>query len=157
VLARWTSGRRINFVQVPIKRGIEKIAAHYPRATCVLCRRLMYRIASKIVRSEGALGIVTGYSMGQVASQTAENIMAEQAGMEVPIYHPLISMDKTEIVDLAREIGTYSVTEETESCTAVPRKPMTKARREDIEDMEEILGLKEMAESLAQEMCLTRV
>lgn len=157
VLAQWTSGRRINFIQVPISRGIEKIASHYPRATCVLCRRLMYRIASEIVRSDGALGIVTGYSMGQVASQTAENIMAEQAGMDVPIYHPLISMDKTEIVDLARKIGTYSVTEETKSCTAVPKKPMTKARLEDIVALEDELGLKEMANALMQEMSLTRV
>lgn len=157
VLAQWTSGRRINFIQVPISRGIEKIASHYPRATCVLCRRLMYRIASEIVRSDGALGIVTGYSMGQVASQTAENIMAEQAGMDVPIYHPLISMDKTEIVDLARKIGTYSVTEETKSCTAVPKKPMTKARLEDIVALEDELGLKEMAKALVQEMSLTRV
>jgi thiamine biosynthesis protein ThiI len=157
VLAQWTSGRRINFIQVPISRGIEKIASHYPRATCVLCRRLMYRIASEIVRSDGALGIVTGYSMGQVASQTAENIMAEQAGMDVPIYHPLISMDKTEIVDLARKIGTYSVTEETKSCTAVPKKPMTKARLEDIVAQEDELGLKEMAKALVQEMSLTRI
>jgi thiamine biosynthesis protein ThiI len=77
--------------------------------------------------------------------------------MDVPIYHPLISMDKTEIVDLARKIGTYSVTEETKSCTAVPRKPMTKARLEDIVALEDELGLKEMAKALVQEMSLTRV
>lgn len=157
VLAQWASGRRINFIEVPIKRGIEKIAYHYPRATCVLCRRLMYRIASEILRGEGALGIITGYSIGQVASQTAENIMAEQAGMDVPIYHPLISMDKTEIVDLARKIGTYSVTEETKSCTAVPKKPMTKARLDEILAQEEELGLKEMAKALVQEMKQRRI
>jgi thiamine biosynthesis protein ThiI len=157
VLAQWASGRRIKFIQVPISRGVEKIASHYPRATCVLCRRLMYRIASEIVRDEGALGIITGYSMGQVASQTAENIMAEQAGMDVPIYHPLISMDKMEIVDLARKIGTYSVTEETKSCTAVPKKPMTKARLDEIVAIEDELGLREMAKALVQEMIPTRI
>ncbi len=157
VLSLWTSGRRINFIQVPIRKGIEKIASHYPRATCVLCRRLMYRIASEVVRGEGALGIVTGYSLGQVASQTAENIMAEQAGIDVPVYHPLISMDKTEIVDLAREIGTYEVTEETKSCTAVPRKPMTRARLDDILAMEDELGLREMAKALFEERGTTRI
>jgi thiamine biosynthesis protein ThiI len=157
VLAEWTSGRKINFIQVPIKKGIEKIASHYPRATCVLCRRLMYRIASEIVKIESALGIVTGYSMGQVASQTAENIMAEQVGMEVPIYHPLIAMDKTEIVDWARKIGTYGITEETKSCTAVPKKPMTKAKLDEIMALERELGLKEMAKALVREMSTTRI
>jgi thiamine biosynthesis protein ThiI len=157
VLANWTSGRKISFITVPISRGIEKIASHYPRATCVLCRRLMYRIAAEVVKSEDALGIVTGYSLGQVASQTAENILSEQSGIDVPVFHPLIAMDKTEIVDLARKIGTYAVTEETKSCTAVPKKPMTKSRVTEIRALEEELGLKEMAKSLVREMSKTRI
>ncbi len=157
VLAGWTSGRKISFITVPIRRGIEKIASHYPRATCVLCRRLMYRIATEVVKREEALGIVTGYSLGQVASQTAENILSEQSGIDVPVFHPLIAMDKTEIVDLARRIGTYAVTEETKSCTAVPKKPMTRSRAVEIRDLEKELGLKEMAESLVREMSKTRI
>jgi len=66
-------------------------------------------------------------------------------------------MDKTEIMDLARKIGTYEVTEETRSCTAVPKKPITKARRHEILAMEEELGLKDMARALAKEMKTTRV
>jgi thiamine biosynthesis protein ThiI len=157
ILSQWTSGRKMDFIQVPIARGIEKIASHYPRATCVLCRRLMYRIATEVARDEKALGIATGYSLGQVASQTAENIMAEQAGIEVPIYHPLIAMDKTEIMELARKIGTYQVTESTKSCSAVPRRPMTKARLGEIMAIEDELGLKDMARALAAEMSLIRI
>jgi thiamine biosynthesis protein ThiI len=157
ILSQWTSGRKMDFIQVPIARGIEKIASHYPRATCVLCRRLMYRIATEVARDEKALGIATGYSLGQVASQTAENIMAEQAGIEVPIYHPLITMDKTEIMELARKIGTYQVTESTKSCSAVPRRPMTKARLGEIMAIEDELGLKDMARALAAEMSLIRI
>jgi thiamine biosynthesis protein ThiI len=157
VLAGWTSGRKIDFIEVPIGRGIEKISSHYPRATCVLCRRLMYWIAAEVMEMEAALGIVTGYSMGQVASQTAENILAEQAAMGMPVFHPLIAMDKAEIMDLARKIGTYEVTEETKSCTAVPKKPMTKARRHEILAMEEELGLRDMARALAKEMKVTRI
>jgi tRNA uracil 4-sulfurtransferase len=157
ILAKWTSGRKINFIQVPIARGIEKIAAHYPRATCVLCRRLMYRIAAEVMKSEGALGIVTGYSMGQVASQTTENILAEQAAIGLPIFHPLIAMDKSEITDLARKIGTYQVTAETKSCTAVPKKPVTKARMDEIVAIEGELGLKEMAIALVREMKVTKI
>lgn len=157
VLSQWSSGRKIDFIQVPISRGIEKIAAHHPRATCVLCRRLMYRIASEVVKIQGAMGIVTGYSLGQVASQTPENIMAEQAGMDAPIYHPLIAMDKAEIIEIARRIGTYEVTEETKSCTAVPRKPITRAKLDQVLAWEDELGLREMALSLAQEMSITRI
>jgi thiamine biosynthesis protein ThiI len=157
VLAGWTSGRKIDFVTIPIARGIEKIAAHYPRATCVLCRRLMYRIASQVMEMEGALGIVTGYSMGQVASQTAENILAEQAALGVPVFHPLIAVDKSEIMELARRIGTYAVTEETKSCTAVPQKPLTRSKKDEILRAEEELGLRDLAGSLIRERQISRI
>jgi thiamine biosynthesis protein ThiI len=157
ILANWTAGRKIDFITIPISRGIEKIASHYPRATCVLCRRLMYRIASEVMQMQGCLGIVTGYSMGQVASQTADNILAEQAALGVPVFHPLISLDKTEITDLARKIGTYGIAAETKSCTAVPSKPMTRANKDEILLAEEELGLKEIARALVNEMTLTRI
>ena len=157
VLSEWTSGRKIDFITIPIQKGIEKIQAHYPRATCILCRRLMYRIAAEVMEKEEALGIVTGYSMGQVASQTAENILAEQAAIGVPVFHPLIAMDKSEIIDLARKIGTYEVTEETKSCTAVPNKPMTRAKKDEILLAEEDLGLKYIASALVREMKVIRI
>ncbi|HPS91794.1 MAG TPA: tRNA uracil 4-sulfurtransferase ThiI [Methanothrix sp.] len=157
VLVDWTSGRKIDFITVPIRRGIEKISSHYPRATCVLCRRLMYRIATEVMQRRGCLGVVTGYSMGQVASQTADNILAEQAAIGIPVFHPLISLDKTEITDLARKIGTYGITAETKSCTAVPIKPMTRAKKEEILLAEEDLGLKEIARALANEMTITKI
>jgi thiamine biosynthesis protein ThiI len=117
----------------------------------------MYRIAAEVMEKEEALGIVTGYSMGQVASQTTENILAEQAAIGVPIFHPLIAMDKSEIIDLARKIGTYEVTEETKSCTAVPNKPMTRAKKDEILRAEEDLGLRLIARALVKEMNVTRI
>jgi thiamine biosynthesis protein ThiI len=117
----------------------------------------MYRIATEVMEKEGALGIVTGYSMGQVASQTAENILAEQAAIGVPVFHPLIAMDKSEIMDLARKIGTYEVTEATKSCTAVPNKPMTRAKKDEILRAEEDLGLKNIARALVREMNVIRI
>jgi thiamine biosynthesis protein ThiI len=157
VLADWTAGRKIDFITIRISRGIEKIASHYPKATCVLCRRLMYRIATQVMEMQGCLGIVTGYSMGQVASQTADNILAEQAAVGVPVFHPLISLDKTEIVDLARKIGTYGITEKTKTCTAVPSKPMTRAKKDEILMADEELGLKEIAGALVKEMKVIRI
>jgi thiamine biosynthesis protein ThiI len=157
VLRRWTSGRKINFVQVPIGEGLAKIAAAQPRATCLLCRRLMYRIAQRVMEEEEAYGVVTGYSLGQVASQTPANIMAEQSGIDLPVYHPLIAMDKSEITDLARKIGTYRATADAGSCTAAPKKPMTRAKAEDIRAMEAELGLEEIASDLFEKRERTRI
>ncbi|HOO53091.1 MAG TPA: tRNA uracil 4-sulfurtransferase ThiI [Methanothrix sp.] len=147
-LRRWTSGRKINFIQVPIGDGLAKISEAEPRATCLLCRRLMYRIAQRVMEEEEAFGVVTGYSLGQVASQTPANIMAEQSGIDLPVYHPLIAMDKSEITDLARKIGTYRATADAGSCSAAPKKPMTRAKAEEIRAMEAELGLEEMAREL---------
>ena len=105
---------------------------------------------------EEAYGVVTGYSLGQVASQTPANIMAEQSGIDLPIYHPLIAMDKSEITDLARKIGTYRATADAGTCTAAPKRPMTRARAEEIRRMEEELGLAGMAAEFFSERERTR-
>ena len=157
VLSRWTTGRRITLITVPNAKGIEAISARYPCATCVLCRRLMYRVAVEVSKIEEAVGIVTGYSLGQVASQTPENIRAEQVGLKAPFYHPLIAMDKTEITDLARKIGTYQISVESQSCSAVPHKPMTRAKLEDIRAMERELKLKDLALELLDERRIEKI
>lgn len=147
-LRRWTAGRKVNFIQVPMGEGLSRISDAEPRATCLLCRRLMYRIARLVMEEEEACGVVTGYSLGQVASQTPANIMAEQSGIDLPIYHPLIAMDKSEIVDLARKIGTYRATADAGSCSAAPKRPMTRAKAGEIRVMEVELGLEEIARKL---------
>lgn len=75
--------------------------------TCVLCKVAMLRRAAEIAREEGALGIVTGDSLGQVASQTLANLYFETMSVRFPVHRPLLGMDKEEIVKIAREIGTY--------------------------------------------------
>jgi thiamine biosynthesis protein ThiI len=156
-LKRWTSGRKINFIRVPIGVGLAKISGAEPRATCLLCRRLMYRIARMVMEEEEAFGVVTGYSLGQVASQTPANIMAEQSGIDLTVYHPLIAMDKSEIMDLARKIGTYRATADAGSCSAAPKKPMTRAKAEDIKAMEMELDLAEIARELFAKRERTRI
>ena len=106
---------------------------------------MMYREAYEIMKKEGASGIITGSSLGQVASQTAANMHAEIYQLAIPIYHPLIAFDKSEIIDIARKIGTYDIsTRSAGSCTAVPERPEVKAnydlivleeKRLDIENM----------------------
>jgi thiamine biosynthesis protein ThiI len=108
--------------------------------TCILCKRRMYKIAERIAKDEGAKGIVTGESLGQVASQTLDNLMVLDEACNLPIYRPLIGFDKIEVEELAKKIGTYEAsTMPAKDCTAVPRKPTTKAKLEKVLEIEKEL------------------
>ncbi len=89
----------------------------------------MYRLATELAREEGAHGIVTGESIGQVASQTTPNLLAINSAAEVPVFRPLIGMDKTEIIQRARSIGTYTLSTAggQTPCKAAPNHPSTNA------------------------------
>ena len=109
---------------------------------CLFCRRMMYRLAGRIAQKEGADGILTGESLGQVASQTLQNLMVENQVIRVPVIRPLIGLDKVEIIDIARKIGTYEIsTLPGLCCTIVPKKPATAARAADIQNEEEKIDL----------------
>lgn len=93
---------------------------------CVLCRRTMFRVAERLARRYGAGAIVTGESMGQVASQTLANILVEEKATALPVLRPLIGLDKVEIERVAKEIGTYEIsTLPGLCCTVAPKKPST--------------------------------
>ncbi|MFX1466704.1 MAG: tRNA 4-thiouridine(8) synthase ThiI, partial [Promethearchaeota archaeon] len=78
------------------------------RYTCIFCKRMMYRIAEKIAQVEGGCAIATGEILGEQASQTLDNLaILHQAIKSSVVFRPLIAWDKTEVVDKAREIGTY--------------------------------------------------
>ena len=92
----------------------------------LLYRRMMARIAREIARAERAIGLVTGDSVSQVASQTLHNLAAIDHGLDLPIYRPLAGDDKAEILRLARQIGTYKIScEPFEDCCPrfMPRAP----------------------------------
>jgi thiamine biosynthesis protein ThiI len=111
------------------------------RFTCLVCKRRMYRIATALAREEGAKGIVTGESLGQVASQTLDNLSVLDDAADLPVYRPLIGLDKEEITRIARHIGTFGPsTRAAGGCRAVPKKPSTKAALEKIREIEESIG-----------------
>ena len=111
-----------------------------PRYTCILCKRIMYRIAEKIAKEENAKFIVTGENLGQVASQTLDNLAVLEKAIKLPILQPLLGLDKEEIVTIAKKIHTYELTEN-KKCLFVPRHPSTKAKLEIIEKEESKLDL----------------
>ncbi|MDQ1252642.1 MAG: tRNA uracil 4-sulfurtransferase [Euryarchaeota archaeon] len=145
-LQKWAPGYQFRTYEVPHGPNLESFIGICNRKnTCLLCKRMMYREAYEVMKKENASGVITGSSLGQVASQTAANMYAEIYQLSIPIYHPLIALDKTEIMDIARKIGTYDISNRPAgSCTAVPEKPeiganydliMIEEKKMDIEDM----------------------
>jgi tRNA uracil 4-sulfurtransferase len=112
----------------------------------VIYRRLMLRIAERIARNREAQALVTGDVVGQVASQTLENLSVVGEAATLPIFRPLIGMDKEEITAEAQRLGTYpiSIIPDQDCCTLfTPRNPLTRARLRDIEAAEGTLSLDE--------------
>lgn len=124
-----------------------------PRFTCVLCKRSMYRIAEEFCRQKRAKAIVTGESLGQVASQTLDNLYVLDSAVSIPVLRPLIGLDKVEIEDRARIIGTYSLTaHRVEGCKVVPPTPATTSRVEKIKKLEAHLGLVDLCVEVAKKI-----
>ncbi len=125
---------------VPFGEIQREIVAHAPAPfRVVLYRRLMLRIAEELARREQCWGLVTGDSLGQVASQTPENLSVIQEAAELPILRPLIGMDKVEITDQAQRIGTFATSiEPDQDCCSLftPPHPSTKTRIDDIRKIE---------------------
>lgn len=110
-----------------VQKAIQK--QPYESLRITLMRRFMLRIAAKLAEQQKALAIITGDSLGQVASQTMESIFTINAVTTMPVYRPLIGMDKQEIVDTSRQIGTYetSILPYDDCCTVfVPKNPATR-------------------------------
>ena len=118
-----------------------------PPLRVVVYRRLMMRIAEAIARRHRAQALVTGEVVGQVASQTLENLSAIDRVVTMPVLRPLIGLDKEEITAEAGRLGTYpiSIIPDQDCCTLfTPRHPATKARIADVERAEAALPIEEM-------------
>jgi thiamine biosynthesis protein ThiI len=114
---------------------------------CVLCRRMMLRVAERIAGKYGAGFLVTGESLGQVASQTLANINVEERATSLPVLRPLIGFDKVEIEKVAKRIGTYAISITPGlCCTIVPKKPSTYAKVAQAVDEEAKIDLEGLAD-----------
>ena len=125
----------------------EVILSVPPPARVVIYRRLMVRIAEAIGRSAGAQALVTGESLGQVASQTLENLTRINEAALLPVLRPLVGTDKLEIIQEARRLGTYEISVEPDQdcCTLfVPRHPATGISREEIQKLEARLAMDQL-------------
>ena len=130
----------MNVYVVPYTAAQEYLRDHCPQDLfTVLMRRSMLRITQALAPAEDAKAIVTGESLAQVASQTLMALACTDAAQNLPVLRPCIGLDKTEIVAIARHIGTYETSiEPYEDCCTIftPPHPRTKPRLADVEAAE---------------------
>lgn len=122
-----------------------------PSLRIIFYRRFMYKIAEQIALREGAKALVTGESLGQVASQTMDNMLVTNASVSLPIYRPLIGSDKLEIIHDAEELGTFEISSQDapDCCTLyMPRNPETHAKLDKVEAIESTLPFNEWIEEV---------
>ncbi|MEX2724263.1 MAG: tRNA uracil 4-sulfurtransferase ThiI [Candidatus Freyarchaeota archaeon] len=153
ILREYATQDKFYIYVVPHGKTLEKAITQAPRRlTCLLCKRAFYRVATIIAEKENAKGIITGESLGQVASQTLDNLMVLNEATHLPVFRPLIGLDKLEIEGIAKKIGTYEAScIKTVGCLAVPDKPRTKAKLEEVKKAEEeLVGLIQEESNLAK-------
>ncbi len=142
IVSRYTGPIRLNIVNfTDIQLAIYEKCPH--EELTIIMRRYMMRIAEHFANKSECLGMITGESIGQVASQTMHSLLTTNAVCELPVYRPLIGMDKVEIIDIAQKIGTFetSILPYEDCCTIfVAKHPVTKPILSVIEKSEELLA-----------------
>ncbi len=121
----------------------------------IIMRRIMMMISEKVARKVGGLALITGESVGQVASQTIQSLAVTNAVVEMPVFRPLIGMDKNEVIDIARKIGTFetSILPYEDCCTVfVAKHPKTRPVLEKIEESESKLDINNLVETAVANM-----
>jgi tRNA uracil 4-sulfurtransferase len=138
-----------------------EIVARGPRPLrVVLYRRFMVRIAAALARRAGARVLVTGESLGQVASQTLENMTVIEEAARLPMVRPLVGMDKNEIVDQARALGTFetSIQPDQDCCSLfVPPHPETHANLDEVRAAESVLEVETMVANAVRKAEIVRL
>jgi thiamine biosynthesis protein ThiI len=148
-LVKHAEGSKVKLHIIPHGNDLADILRNCPRnLTCLLCRRMMYRIAEKIAEIEGAEALVTGEIIGEHASQTLRNLHVENTALsQISVMRPLAGMNKTEVEEIARKIGTFTAsTKPASCCSGPPPKPRTRARLEEVLEAERKLHIESMIE-----------
>lgn len=146
ILADYTIS--INLHIIPFTEIQEKINEKFPKDyNTIIMRRVMINISEKVAMETNSEALITGESMGQVASQTIKSLIATDEVSNIPIFRPLIGMDKIEVINFAKRIGTYetSILPYEDCCTVfVAKHPKTKPKLEDIHMMEAKVDMTDM-------------
>lgn len=159
ILARFQG--RCKLAMVPLLPIQERIVADCPtKLRVLLYRRFMVRLAERLSFRFKARALVTGESLGQVASQTIENLAAVEAAAAVPMIRPLISLDKQEIITVARRIGTFevSILPHFDCCSfLVPEHPATRSSHQELAEAEEALDVDDLVARAIRDTEITTI
>jgi thiamine biosynthesis protein ThiI len=144
----------------PYLEFYKKTAKIDPRTELVIFRRFIFRLASRIAAEYGHLGIVSGDNIGQVASQTLENLYSTSAAASIPVYRPLVTYDKQEIINQAKRIRTFdiSVEEYKDCCSLVAMKhPSTKVKAEYANKIEDQIEIEKIVEKTMKQIDIIEI
>ncbi|SHJ52822.1 thiamine biosynthesis protein ThiI [Dethiosulfatibacter aminovorans DSM 17477] len=152
---------QINLYYVNMLDIYTEIRKHCPEdQTTIIARRFMMRIGEKIANDREFDFLITGESLGQVASQTAKSLGVIDSSVNLPILRPLIGMDKTEIIEISRNIGTYedSILPYEDCCSVFsPKHPQTKPRKDRIELSEEKIDIWALIDDAINKMEIEKI
>jgi adenylyl- and sulfurtransferase ThiI len=151
---RGQSAKPLVFV-MPYGKVLTALQSQGARAgvTCLLCKRMMYRVAEQVAHMYGAKGIVTGEILGEQASQTAQNLMVLNSVVTIPVHRPLFGFDKEEVVALARQIGTAPAASITLlPCWGVPDHPQIRGDIQVVVELEKHLGVDQLVQQCLREI-----
>lgn len=148
---RWSYGTRPRLHVLEFGPVVDAMRARAkPAYLQVVLKRMMYRAAADLGARLGAEALVTGESVGQVSSQTLSNLRAIENASDLPVLRPLLGFHKEEILERAREIGTYDISSRVrEYCDLVPHKPVTASTPEAAEAQEAAVGFDELRAAVA--------
>ena len=139
--------RKIRLYIIDHGRNLAAFKQLNGRYTCLFCKRMMLRVAEKVARKEGAKFLITGENLGQVASQTLDNMVVTDSSVNLLILRPILMNDKQETIDYAKRIGTFDISiEKSACCYAVPQKPVTKAKKDIAQAEEEKIDINALIE-----------
>lgn len=157
-LAGWEGGAKLCVADY--SEFYKKTLGIPPKYELVMFRKFIYLLAQEVAKKEGALAIVSGDSLGQVASQTLQNIYAVNRGLEMPVFRPLVGMNKDEIIEHAKRIGTYdiSIKPYKDCCSLVAvRNPETRADADFVQKIAGQIGLDEIVRKTAEKVRVIEV
>lgn len=159
ILASYCGNIRLHAVNLlPIQKEINEKCPE--EEMTILSRRFMMKIAEQIAISNGCHALITGESIGQVASQTIEGLTVTNEAVTLPVFQPLIALDKVDIVELAKKIGTFetSILPYEDCCTVfLPKRPVTKPRVERIKESENKLDVERLIEKALADMEVIKI
>ncbi len=160
-VANYSNNGEIDLYIVPFTKMQEKLYNELPESYLItLMRRMMLRISEKLARKNNILCLVTGESVGQVASQTIESMHAINDVTNVPIIRPLVTMDKSEIVEISKKIDTYDISiEPYEDCCTVflPKSPVTSPKVEKCINYENRIDWEELLDLIVDETVCIKI